>query len=183
MPDITELIASARAGDAQASERLFAALYDELRRLAAAQLRGEDAMRSTSLVHEAYLKLANHGALEVNDRGHFFAVAARIMRQIVIDHVRSRAALRRGGDLQFASLDTTALQAAAAERTDELLALDAALDRLAAIDAQLAGLVEMRFYAGLELTEVAGVQDRSERSLKRDWRRARAFLLRELTAA
>jgi len=134
-------------------------------------------------VHEAYLKLANHGALEVNDRGHFFAVAARIMRQIVIDHVRSRAALRRGGDLQFASLDTTALQAAAAERTDELLALDAALDRLAAIDAQLAGLVEMRFYAGLELTEVAGVQDRSERSLKRDWRRARAFLLRELTAA
>jgi len=105
------------------------------------------------------------------------------MRQIVIDHVRSRAALRRGGDLQFASLDTTALQAAAAERTDELLALDAALDRLATVDAQLAGLVEMRFYAGLELSEVAGVQDRSERSLKRDWRRARAFLQREMSAA
>jgi RNA polymerase sigma factor (TIGR02999 family) len=183
MAEITELIGKARGGDAQASERLFAALYDELRRLATGQLRGDDAMRSTSLVHEAYLKLAHHGALEVNDRGHFFAVAARVMRQIVIDHVRSRAALRRGGDLHFASLDTTALQAAAQERNEELIALDGALDRLAAVDAQLAALVEMRFYAGLELSEVASVQDRSERSLKRDWRRARAFLQREMSAA
>ena len=181
--EITELIGKARGGDAQASERLFAALYDELRRLAAAQLRGEDAMRSTSLVHEAYLKLAHHGALQVNDRGHFFAVAARVMRQIVIDHVRSRAALRRGGDIQFTAIDTTAMQAATSERSDELLALDAALDRLATVDAQLAGLVEMRFYAGLELSEVAGVQERSERSLKRDWRRARAFLQREMMSA
>jgi RNA polymerase sigma factor (TIGR02999 family) len=181
--EITELIGKARGGDAQASERLFAALYDELRRLAAAQLRGEDAMRSTSLVHEAYLKLARHGALEVNDRGHFFAVAARVMRQIVIDHARSRAALRRGGEIQFAAIDTTAMQAATAERSDELLALDAALDRLASVDAQLAGLVEMRFYAGLELSEVAVVQERSERSLKRDWRRARAFLQREMMSA
>jgi RNA polymerase sigma factor (TIGR02999 family) len=183
MAEITELIGKARGGDAQASERLFAALYDELRRLATGQLRGDDAMRSTSLVHEAYLKLAHHGALEDNDRGHFFAVAARVMRQIVIDHVRSRAALRRGGDLHFASLDTTALQAAAQERNEELIALDGALDRLAAVDAQLAALVEMRFYAGLELSEVASVQDRSERSLKRDWRRARAFLQREMSAA
>jgi RNA polymerase sigma factor (TIGR02999 family) len=183
MAEITELIGKARGGDAQASERLFAALYDELRRLATGQLRGDDAMRSTSLVHEAYLKLAHHGALEVNDRGHFFAVAARVMRQIVIDHVRSRAALRRGGDLHFASLDTTALQAAAQERNEELMALDGALDRLAVVDAQLAALVEMRFYAGLELSEVASVQDRSERSLKRDWRRARAFLQREMSAA
>jgi len=180
--EITELIGKARGGDSQASERLFAALYDELRRLAAGQLRGEDAMRSTSLVHEAYLKLANHGALQINDRGHFFAVAARVMRQIVIDHVRARAALRRGGDLMFASLDTTALQAVACERNDEVLALDAALDRLAHVDGPLAALVEMRFYAGLELSEVATVQERSERSLKRDWRRARAFLQRELMA-
>jgi RNA polymerase sigma factor (TIGR02999 family) len=131
-------------------------------------------------VHEAYLKLAQHGAVEVNDRGHFFAVAARVMRQVVIDHVRSRAALRRGGNLQIASLDTTALQAAAEDRGDEVLALDSALDRLADIDAPLAALVEMRFYAGLELAEIASVQDRSERSLKRDWRRARAFLQREI---
>ncbi len=183
MAEITELIGQARGGDAQASERLFAVLYDELRRLAAGQLRGEDAMRATSLVHEAYLKLAHHGALEVNDRGHYFAVAARVMRQIVIDHVRARSAQRRGGGQPIASLDTTALQAAAAERDEEVLALDAALVRLAQLDAPLAALVEMRFYAGLELSEIAGVQDRSERSLKRDWRRARAFLQREMTAA
>jgi RNA polymerase sigma factor (TIGR02999 family) len=181
--EITELIGKARVGDALASERLFAVLYDELRRLAAVQLRGDDAMRSTSLVHEAYLKLASHDAVEFNDRGHFFAVAARVMRQIVIDHVRARSALRRGGDLVFASLATTALQSAADERNEELLALDAALDRLAQVDGALAALVEMRFYAGLELAEVASVQDRSERSLKRDWRRARAFLQREMSAA
>ncbi|MEO5560255.1 MAG: ECF-type sigma factor [Dokdonella sp.] len=183
MAEITELIGKARDGDRAASERVFALLYDELRRLASGQLRGEDAMGKTSLVHEAYLKLAQHGALEVNDRGHFFAVAARVMRQIVIDHVRSRAALRRGGDVQIASLDTNALQAAAADRGEEVLALDSALARLNAIDAPLAALVEMRFYAGLELTEIADVMDRSERSLKRDWRRARAFLQREMTAA
>lgn len=183
MAEITELIGKARGGDREASERVFALLYDELRRVAAGQLRGEQAMRTTSLVHEAYLKLAQHGAVEVNDRGHFFAVAARVMRQIVIDHVRARAALRRGGNLQIASLDTTALQAAAEDRGDEVLALDSALDRLADIDAPLAALVEMRFYAGLELAEIASVQDRSERSLKRDWRRARAFLQREIAGA
>ena len=181
MADITELIGKARGCDAEASEHLFASLYDELRRLAANQLRGDNAMRATSLVHEAYLKLANHGALEVNDRGHYFAIAARVMRQIVIDHVRSRASLRRGGDIQFSTLDATAMQAAAQERDEEVLALDSALGNLATVDAQLAALVEMRFYAGLELSEIASVQDRSERSLKRDWRRARAFLQREMT--
>jgi RNA polymerase sigma factor (TIGR02999 family) len=182
MAEITELIGQARDGDAQASGRLFATLYDELRRLAAGQLRGDQAMRATSLVHEAYLKLANHGAIDVNDRSHYFAVAARVMRQIVIDHVRARAALRRGGNVQIAPLTTTALQAVAQDRDEEVLALDAALGSLAAIDPQLAALVEMRFYAGLELSEIAGVQERSERSLKRDWRRARAFLQREMTA-
>ncbi len=180
MAEITELIGRARGGDREASERVFALLYDELHQLAAGQLRGDDAMRATSLVHEAYLKLALHGALAVNDRGHFFAVAARVMRQIVIDHVRSRAALRHGGDLHFAPLDTSALQAAAEDRGEDVLALDAALGRLAELDPKLAALVELRFYAGLELTEIAGVHERSERSLKRDWRRARAFLQREI---
>lgn len=181
--EVTELIGRARDGDRQASEHLFATLYDELHRLAAGQLRGDDAMRATSLVHEAYLKLARHGALEVNDRSHYFAVAARVMRQIVLDHVRSRAAQRRGGDIRFVALDTTAVQAAADERGDDVLALDAALGRLAEVDAPLAALVELRFYAGLDLAAIANVQDRSERSLKRDWRRARAFLQRELASA
>lgn len=183
MSEITELIGQARAGDQAASERVFTLLYDELRQVAAGQLRGDKMMRTTSLVHEAWLKLARHGALKVNDRGHFFAIAARAMRQIVIDHVRARGSLRRGGDVPIASLDTTAMQAAAEERDAEVLALDAALARLAEVDAPLAGLVEMRFYAGLELTEIAEVMQRSDRSLKRDWRRARAFLQREMTVA
>lgn len=181
MAEITELLGKARAGDRDASERVFAALYDELRRLAAGQLRGEDAMRATSLVNEAYLKIAQHGALAVNDRGHFFAVASRVMRQIVIDHVRARNALRRGGAQQMAPIETTALQAAAEGRDDEVLALDAALGKLGDLDPPLAALVEMRFYGGLELAEIAAVNERSERSLKRDWRRARAFLQREIS--
>ena len=100
MADITELIGKAREGDADASRQLFAALYEELRRLAAGQLRGEEVMRSTSLVHETFLKIARHGMLDVNDREHYFAVAASAMRQIVIDHVRARAALRRGRRLR-----------------------------------------------------------------------------------
>jgi RNA polymerase sigma factor (TIGR02999 family) len=177
---ITELLSRARAGDGDASERVFAALYDELRRLAAGQLRGEDVMRATSLVNEAYLKIAQHGALDVNDRGHFFAVAARAMRQIVIDHVRARSAQRRGGELHFVPIETTALEAAASGRDDELLALDSALGKLGDLDPKLAALVELRFYGGLELAEIAVVNERSERSLKRDWRRARAFLQREV---
>jgi len=180
MADITELIGKARTGDTRASEQLFSALYEELHRVAAGQLRGDDVMRATSLVHETWLKFARHGTLAVNDRNHYFAVAASVMRQIVVDHLRARAALRRGGNLQVASLDTTALQVAAADRGEQVLALDEALQRLTAIDAPLAKLVEMRFYAGLELEEIAHLQQRSERSLKRDWRRARAFLHNEI---
>ncbi|MGA8277891.1 MAG: ECF-type sigma factor [Rhodanobacteraceae bacterium] len=182
MVDITELLGKARDGDRDASERVFATLYDELHRLAAGQLRGggEQAMRATSLVHEVYLKLAHHGAPTANDRSHFFAVAARAMRQIVIDHVRQRAALRRGGGVRVESLDTTALEAAADGRDEDVLALDAALAHLAELDPGLASLVELRFYGGLDLSEIAVVKARSERSLKRDWRRARAFLQRQL---
>lgn len=180
MSNITELIGKAREGDVQASERLFSTLYDELRRLAAGQLRGDNVMRSTSLVHETWLKLANHGTLEVTDRSHYFAIAARVMRQIVIDHVRARGAQRRGGDVAMASLDTTAMNVAGQGRDEDVLALDDALQRLGDMDPALASLVEMRFYAGLELSEISAVIERSERSLKRDWRRARAFLQREL---
>lgn len=182
MTEITDLIGRARGGDDHASRQLFATLYHDLHRLAVGQLRGHDQMRSTSLVHEAWLKLAQHGAIEANDREHYFALAARAMRQIVIDHARTRAAQRRGGGVAPATLDTTALQVAADERCSEVLALDEALDRLAALDAPLAALVEMRFYAGLELSQIAEVQSRSERSLKRDWRRARAFLQCEIEA-
>lgn len=180
MTDITGLLARARSGDRDASEQVFSALYDQLHGLAAGQLRGQPLMRATSLVHEAWLKLEGSRALDSHDRQHYFAVAARAMRQIVIDHVRARAALCRGGGGEVTALDTTALQAVAAARDEQVLALDAALTRLSQLDPQLAALVEMRFYAGLELTEIAAVQLRSERSLKRDWRRARAFLQHEI---
>ncbi len=182
MTDVTVLIGQARDGDRDAGDRLFAALYTELKRLARGQLAGGDApMHATSLVHEAYMKLARGAAIAVNDREHFYATASRVMRQIVIDHVRARDAKRRGGDVRINALDTDALRAVASEGAgDDVLALDAALDKLAALDPLLGKVVELRFYGGLELSEISGLLDRSERSLKRDWRRARAFLYSEL---
>lgn len=182
MSEITALIGQARHGDRQAGERLFTALYGELKRLARGQLAGGDApMHATSLVHEAYCKLARGATIAINDREHFYATAARIMRQIVIDHVRARDAQRRGGNLRIDALDTGALRIAALPETnDQVLALDAALERLTALDPQLGKLVELRFFGGLELNEISGLLDRSERSLKRDWRKARAFLYSEL---
>ena len=165
--------------DRAETDALFATLYRELHRLAAGQLRGE-AAHATSLVHEAWEKFARHdGDLVVADREHFFAIAARAMRQIVVDHVRNRGAQRRGGG-QIAPIETTALEVAAEGRDDDVLALDDALVRLGETDPALAELVELRFYGGLGLEEIAALRDRSERSLKRDWRRARAFLYREL---
>lgn len=180
MADITEMLGKAGKGDRAAADALFAALYQELKRLAAGQLRGDERERATSLVHEAYEKLIRHGAIQVNDREHFFAVAARTMRQIVIDHIRERHAQRRGGDQVAVALDTSALQIVAEGRSDQVLALDEALGRLQDVDPALARLVELRFYGGLELSEIVAIGDRSERSLKRDWRRARAFLYSEL---
>lgn len=186
MAEITELIGQARSGDRQAGNDLFAALYGELKRLARSQLAGGDApLHATSLVHEAYCKLARGADVAINDREHFYAVASRVMRQIVVDHVRSRDAKRRGGDVRIDALDTGAMRIAAVEPAggDDVLTLDRALDRLAALDAQLAKVVELRFYGGLELTEISALLDRSERSLKRDWRRARAFLYSEIAGS
>lgn len=183
MAEITELIGKSRTGDAQASQRLFALLYEQLHHLARGQLRGDNAMRTTSLVHETFLKLARHGNIEANDREHYFAVAARTMRQIIIDHARARNAQRRGGGVVPELFETDALHVAADERDQDVLALDDALESLARIDAPLAALVELRFFAGLDLTQIAEIQQRSERALKRDWRRARAFLHNEIAAA
>jgi len=178
--ELTELIGQARAGDAAAGDRLFAAVYADLHRLAARQLRMADGggMRTTSLVHETYLKLARPEALAVADRAHFFAVAARAMRQISIDRVRARWAGKRGAGIADATLDDAGAQIADDDQRDlaDLLALDAALGRLEALDARLARLVELRFFAGMNLEEAGTVLGLSERTLKRDWRRARAFL-------
>lgn len=183
MTDITLLIEQARGGNKDASDQLFTALYGELKRLARVQLAGgTPPMHATSLVHEAYFKLAHGASMAIKDREHFYATASCIMRQVVIDHIRARNTQRRGGGLRIDPLDTGALRVvAAAEADDQVLALDGALDKLSVLDPALGKLVELRFYGGLELAEISGLMDRSERSLKRDWRRARAFLCAELS--
>jgi len=183
MGDITVLLQRACGGDQGASDQLFTALYADLRKLAARQLKRDvgNALHTTSLVHEAYFRLAKPEALAVVDRVHFFGLAGRAMRQLVIDHARQRQASKRGGighhDLGLEVLELGCVPVALNESRDtDLFALDQALQQLAELDAGLARLVELRFFAGMELAEIADVLQRSERSLKRDWRKARAFL-------
>jgi RNA polymerase sigma factor (TIGR02999 family) len=186
--ETTALLAAARAGDRAAYDRVFARVYDELSRVAsrqAARLGASESMSTSVLVHEAYLKLAGSGPAAGNDRGHFFALAARAMRQILIDHARHRGRKKRGAAAAHVDLDRVELAAGddGAPQVEELIALDRALSRLAAVDAELARLVEWRFFAGLTLEEIAAMTAVSERTLKRQWQVARAFLLRELAVA
>jgi RNA polymerase sigma factor (TIGR02999 family) len=178
-PATTVLVADARSGDARAADLLFGRVYDELRRLSQSQLRAEAGavtISATGLVHEAYLKLL--GADGWADRGHFVAVAARAMRQILTDRARARGAQKRGGGAVAVTLvpEHAGVDAVA----DDVLAVDAALDRLAGRDAGLAKLVELRFFGGLEVAEAAEVLGVSERTAARHWARAKAHLRAEL---
>jgi RNA polymerase sigma factor (TIGR02999 family) len=184
MHEVTALLAQARGGDRAAGDRLFELVYRDLRQLAGRQLgRGNGALGATSLVHEAWFRLARPDAQVMNDRQHFFAVAARAMRQIAIDHVRAQKAGKRGGGQLAVSLDDIGPLPERQTASVDLVALDQALQRLGEVDPQLVQLVEMRFFAGLDLDEIAGLTDRSTRTLKRDWRKARAFLQVQLGAA
>ena len=182
--DMTALINAARDGDKTAEAALFRAVYGDLRRIAQRHLNASspEIAHATSLVHEVYLRLAGGDGqgLALNDRTHFFAVASRAMRQLVVDHVRSRTADKRGGGIEPVALDSLVV-AVAEGRDEDVLMLDEALDRLAEADPRLARLVELRFFGGLQLDELAALLGLSERTLKRDWRKARAFLHRELT--
>ncbi|MCK9487873.1 MAG: ECF-type sigma factor [Xanthomonadales bacterium] len=180
MGDITRLLQAARAGDGQALDAVFADLYANLRALAASRLAGERAgltLSATSLVHEVYLKLIDARHLDLVDRQHFFACAARAMRQIMVDHVRARMAAKRGGAQEPVTL-SWAHGLAAPE--PELLDVDAALAQLEQIDSRLRQLVEMRLFAGLTLEQLAQLSGRSLRSINRDWQRARALLLAQM---
>ena len=179
--ELTALLDSARDGDPAAAGQLFARVYDELHRLARRQLRAHGrpgaTLDTTALVHEAFLRLAAPAGLRADDRAHFFNLAARVMRNIVVDFARRREADKRGGGVVRVELDTSVQVAFADDGLSiELLALEVALQGLEAASPDLARLVELRFFAGLELAEIADVTGRSERSLKRDWQRARAFL-------
>ena len=184
MGDVSLLLAAANAGDREAADQAFALVYADLRMLARRQVqRAASGPGATSLVHEVYLRLAGPEALSINDREHFFELAARAMRQLVVDHARRSASAKRGGGAVPDNLDDIAVLVPAHDNAGRMLELDQALDRLSALDPQLVRLVEMRYFAGLELAEISAITDRSERSLKRDWRRARAVLHAALEGA
>jgi len=175
--DVTALLAAARGGDDGALERLLPVVYADLRAVAEREMRREAAghtLQPTALVHEAYLRLA--GAAEnAGDRTHFLAIAARAMRQVLVDHARRRDAAKRGGGAPPVTL-TDAVGAGPLD-LDELLALDRALDTL---DPRQRQVVECRFFAGMEESEIATALGLSERTVRRDWAKARAWLYREL---
>jgi RNA polymerase sigma factor (TIGR02999 family) len=161
-------------------DELVSALYDRLHAMAAAVLRSErpdHTLSATALVHEAYLRLPEPGRVEWQDRGHFMAVACRVMRRVLVDHARRRAAAKRGGGERVTLRDDLA---ALPDRTLEILSLDEALSRLETLDERQARVVEMRFFSGLEVDEIGRVLGVSEATVKRDWRFARAWLLAEL---
>ncbi|MBK8477877.1 MAG: RNA polymerase subunit sigma [Opitutaceae bacterium] len=180
--DITLMLLAAGKGDPGAADRLMLAVYGELRTLAAAKVAGERnnvTLQPTALVHEAWLRLGGDQPSAWQNRAHFFAAAAEAMRRILIDRARKRGRQRRGGGLRPLALDV--IDEPAAEREDEhLLAVDEALGRLAAEDANRAELVKLRFFVGLTLLESAAVLGISESTAKRWWAFSRAWLLREL---
>lgn len=185
--EITRLLSAARGGDREASDALFAGVYQELHRLAHVQLaargRPGDTLDTTALVHEAYLRLVQPAGLSADDRAHFFNLAARVMRNVVVDYARRRNAAKRSGEHVRIEVGGPGEPAAEgdARLTEDILALDASLERLEAESPRLARLVELRFFAGLSFAEIGEIQGLTERTAKRDWRKARAFLLAELT--
>ncbi len=182
-PEITALLVAVEKGDRGAFDRLFEAVYGELRTIARRQLRRArpaDTLSTTALVHEAYLKFSKQASWSVENRRHFYALAARAMRSVVIDHARRRGRIKRGGAQIAVDLDEQLV--AAPERAADLLAVDEALTRLEGADPELAQLVEWRFFGGLSIDEIASLLDVSDRTVKRRWRSARAFLFQDLAA-
>ncbi len=183
-PPITELLVRLREGDHAVLDLLFPLVYQELHALAHRQLgyrRPGHTINTTALVHEAYLKLIDQQQAGWNDRAHFFAVAAKAMRHILVDYARHRNAQKRGGGKPPTMLDEAEIRIDA--QAHELLALDDALTRLATLNERLSQIVELRFFGGMTVEETAAVLDVSDRTVKRDWRKARAFLYQTLGEA
>lgn len=178
---------SGESGDKAAAEDLLALVYDELRRLAAGYLRRErqgHTLDATALVHEAYLRLVDGPRVSWQGRTHFFAVSARVMRRLLIDHARERGRDKRGGGWERVTLSELPTPAAARGLDrDELLSLNAALDKLARRDERQARIVELRFFAGLTTAETAAQLGVSPRTVEADWRFARAWLRRQLASS
>lgn len=179
--EISQLLIEWGRGDQEALDRLMPLVYDELRRLATRHLRRErpdHTLQTTALVHEAYLALVGQRQANWQNRAQFFAIAAQLMRRILVDYARSHRAAKRGGDYLKLSLDEAA--ALPDEKSAELLALDEALDRLAAVDPQQSRVVELRVFGGLSVEETAAALDISPRTVKREWSMAKAWLHQQL---
>jgi RNA polymerase sigma factor (TIGR02999 family) len=178
---VTELLVRWRSGDREALDSLFPLVYDELRRIARHYLQNEridHTLQSTALVNEAYMRLVAQDLPEWQNRAHFFAVAAQLMRQILVDHARSRFASKRGGNVYKIALDEA--EGHAATTDIDLVALDDALKELSEMDPQQSRVVELKFFAGLSNEDAAEVLKVSPSTVKRDWVTARAWLYREL---
>lgn len=181
--DVAVLLRAWSGGDSKALDKLTPIVYDELRRLARHYLRGErpdHSLQTTALVHEAYLRLVDHTRMEWQDRAHFFAVSARVMRRILVDHARRRNA-KRGRGLRRVALEEATM--VGGERPTDLAALDDALTSLAERDPRKAQVVEMRFFGGLSVDESAEVLGVSSVTVMREWRTAKAWLYRELASS
>jgi RNA polymerase sigma factor (TIGR02999 family) len=181
---LAALVARAETGDPAAKDALFATLYNELHRLARSHLHrspGSLTLGATTLLHETYLNIASRDELAFPDRARFLAYASRAMRGLVIDYLRTRNARKRGGGVTFTTLDEAQAQPAAEEHAD-LLALSAALDQLATLDPPLAELVDLKFFCGFSFADIAALRRVSERTVQRDWAKARLILHTHLQA-
>ncbi|HNQ23065.1 MAG TPA: sigma-70 family RNA polymerase sigma factor [Phycisphaerae bacterium] len=178
---VTAVLRRVADGDGAAAQELFEAVYEELHVLAQRCFRRErtdHTLQATALVHEAYLKLVNQQGVRWEDRAHFFAVAARVMRHVLVNHARARKAAKRGGDRGRTPLSQVVI--AADTRSLDLIALDEALKKLAALDERQSRIVELRFFGGLSSEEVAGTLGVSLRTVEGEWHLAKAWLLREI---
>ena len=182
MAELTILLAAARNGDGKAAQQAFSLLYDDLRRLARSRLRQHQQftlLDTTSLVHESYLKLVGVEALPIEDKKHFFTYASTVMRSVIVDFARARSAERRGGDADHVVLDTSLSEKLGIPEGD-VVRVHEALEVLAQADATLAQTVEMRYFGGLTEPEIAEALGISERTVRRNWEKAKLFLTVEL---
>ena len=180
--DVTGLLVQWSRGDPKALERLMPLIYAECRRIASQQLRHErrdHTLDPTALVHELYLRLVDQRRATWENRAQFFGIAAQLMRRILVDHARARQTAKRGGSALLVSLDAAA-ETPNDARAEDVLAIDEALARLSSMDAEQVRIIELRFFAGLTVEETAHVVGRSPRTVKREWRLAKAWLHREL---
>ena len=182
--EITQLLRAWRGGDEAALQRLTPLVYGELRKIAHGYMRGERegaSLQATALVHEAYLRLVDAGSVDWQDRAHFYAVSAQMMRRILVDTARARVRDKRGG--HAARLDLDEIPDLSGGRSHELVALDDALNALAKLDQRKAKVIELRFFGGLSVEETAAALGISAQSVMRDWRLARSWLTRELSTS